>query len=291
MRKTFAMTGAAGYVAPKHMQAILDTGNDLVVVLDPHDTLGILDRFHPDALCFSNEDAFEAYLLEHPVDFLTICAPNHLHFEHIKLGLRCGCNIICEKPLVIDPKQLDSLQSLQQIHQRKIHTILQLRLLPSVQAFHSLISGNDSYHKVEVRYITSRGRWYHQSWKGQDNLSGGLITNIGIHLFDLLLWLFGPTERAELLRKTKDYVSGKLYLQKAEVSWILSTDASRLPPVALSQGRKTFREMMIDGKPLRLDDGLNELHTYCYQEVLSGNGPGIREAAPSIQLCHTLMHL
>jgi UDP-N-acetyl-2-amino-2-deoxyglucuronate dehydrogenase len=291
MRKTFAMTGAAGYVAQRHMQAIKDTGNDLIAVLDPHDALGILERYHPNAYCFSTENNLEAFLREHPVDYLTICSPNHLHFEHIALGLRCGANIICEKPLVIQPDQLDALLALRQIHQRAIHTILQLRLLPSVQLLQKVISESDAYHQVEVRYITSRGKWYHHSWKGQDQLSGGLITNIGIHLFDLLLWLFGPLERAELIYKTKEFVNGKLYLRKAEVNWTLSTDPSRLPESAKEQGKKTFREINIDGQELRLDEGLEELHTKCYQEILMGKGPGINEAAPSILLCHLLVNL
>lgn len=291
MRKTFAMTGAAGYVAPRHMQAIRDTGNDLIAVLDPHDALGILERFHPNANCFSTENELEAFLREHPVDYLTICSPNHLHFEHIALGLRCGANIICEKPLVIQPDQLDALLALQQAHQRTIHTILQLRLLPSVQLLHKEISASDAYHQVEVRYITSRGKWYHHSWKGRDQLSGGLITNIGIHLFDLLLWLFGPLERAELIQKSETFVNGKLYLRKAEVNWTLSTDSLRLPESVKELGKKTFRELNIDGQEFRLDDGLEELHTQCYREILLGRGPGIIEAAPSIILCHQLTNL
>lgn len=287
----FALTGAAGYVAPRHMQAIADTGNSLVAVLDPHDTLGIMDRYFPGAECFSSDQLFHAFIRKSGIHYLSVCSPNHIHFQHMMMGLESGANIICEKPLVIDPAQLQSLQELEQQHGRQIRTILQLRRLPAVQAIRNALANDTTKHIVEVEYITPRGKWYHHSWKGQDQLSGGLVTNIGIHLFDLLIWLFGGVEDVKVHHRNATFVQGELRLERANVSWKLSIDASELPESALKQGARTFRAIRIDGQECKLDDGLEGLHTQCYREILSGHGPGIAEAAPSIHLCHRILHI
>lgn len=287
----FALTGAAGYVAPRHMQAILDTGNVLVAVLDPHDTLGVMDRYFPEAECFSSDQLFHSFIRDAGIQYLTVCSPNHIHFEHIKMGMDCGAHIICEKPLVIDPEQLPVLEELEHLHQRSIKTILQLRMLPAVQAIRRSLIHDTIRHKVDVQYITSRGKWYHHSWKGQDTLSGGLVTNIGIHLFDLLIWLFGAVEKVKVNHQSAQSVHGELMLERADVSWKLSINARELPPEVRSQGLRTYRTIRIDGQECKLDDGLEGLHTECYREILSGNGPGITEAAPSIYLCHKIIHI
>lgn len=287
----FALTGAAGYVAPRHMQAILDTGNTLVAVLDPHDTLGVMDRYFPDAECFSDGQLFHQFIRQSGIDYLTVCSPNHTHFQHIMMGMQSGANIICEKPLVIDPAQIQALQELEHLHHRHIKTILQLRLLPAVQAIKNALAADPAKHVVEVQYITSRGKWYHHSWKGHDELSGGLVTNIGIHLFDLLIWLFGAVEDVAVHHRNPSSVQGDLWLERATVSWKLSIDPAELPASALKQGARTFRTIRIDGQECKLDDGLEGLHTQCYREILAGNGPGIADAAPSIQLCHKILHL
>lgn len=288
--ETFALTGAAGYVAPRHMQAIKETGNSLVAVLDPHDTLGVMDRYFPEAECFSSDQMFHKFIREAGINYLTICSPNHVHFEHIKMGMQCGANIICEKPLIIHPEQLIELSELEQLHQRNIKTILQLRLLPAVQAIRNSLHYDTLRHTVDVQYITSRGKWYHHSWKGQNELSGGLVTNIGIHLFDLLIWLFGSVENVKVNHHTTRSVQGELILERANVSWKLSIDPQELPAEARRQGLRTFRAIRIDGQECKLDDGLEGLHTQCYQEILAGSGPGIKDAAPSIHLCHSILH-
>ncbi len=289
--QTFALTGAAGYVAPRHMKAILDTGNSLVAVLDPHDTLGVIDRYFPDAECFSSEQLFHQFIQQVGIDYLSVCSPNHIHFQHILMGMQSGAHVICEKPLVINPAQLEQLQELEQVHHRHIKTILQLRLLPAVQAIRNALANDSTQHVVDVQYITSRGKWYHHSWKGQDQLSGGLVTNIGIHLFDLLIWLFGAVEDVKVHHRNESSVQGELRLERAQVSWKLSIGATDLPTSAIKLGASTFRAIRIDGQECKLDDGLEGLHTQCYREILAGNGPGITETAPSIFLCHKILHI
>lgn len=287
----FALTGAAGYVAPRHMQAILETGNTLLAVLDPHDTLGVMDRYFPDAECFSDEQPFHQFIQQNEIHYLSVCSPNHIHFQQILMGMESGANIICEKPLVIDPAHIKTLVELEHTHRRHIKTILQLRLIPAVQAIKKALVGDAAKHVVDVQYITSRGKWYHHSWKGQDELSGGLVTNIGIHLFDLLIWLFGTVENVAVHHRDPSSVQGELWLERAVVTWKLSIDPTQLPISAQQQGARTFRTIRIDGQECKLDDGLEGLHTQSYREILAGNGPGILDAAPSIHLCHRILHI
>jgi len=282
------MTGAAGFVAPRHMNAIRETGNDLMSVFDIHDTLGVLDMYFPGAVCFSDPMAYRDFHGRNPPDILSVCSPNHLHFEHIGWGLGWGADVICEKPMVLDPEQLDQLKELEARSGKRVYTILQLRLLPAMQELRKQVMDNPSHHEVEVEYVTARGNWYFNSWKGKDELSGGLITNIGIHLFDLLLWVFGPCSGAAVDNRNDHTASGTLELEKARVTWKLSVDRSQLPPSVRGEGGRSYREIRVNGSRIRLDKGLEALHSLCYREILAGKGPGISEAGPSILLCERL---
>ena len=234
---TFSIIGAAGYVAPRHMKAIKDTGNSLVSVYDPCENLGILDQYFPDAACFSNFDAYSSYHNhKHFFDYLSVCSPNHYHFEQICWGIRHGANIICEKPLVINPEEIPVLQELEERTGKKISTILQLRLHPAVIELKKSISLHPSGEKkaVSIEYITARGNWYFNSWKGRDEQSGGIVTNIGIHLFDLLIWLFGNAEGIQIDHYSRKKVSGRLEMEYAKVKWTLSINEDDLPAAPIS---------------------------------------------------------
>lgn len=289
--QTFALTGAAGYVAARHIRAISELKHSLVAVLDPHDTLGILDQYFSYTACFAKDDAFAKFLHNHPVDYLSVCSPNHLHYGHIAMGLQNGADVICEKPLVIDPQQIEQISALEQETGRKVKTILQLRLLPAVAALKRTILPGSHRYTVNVTYVSSRGPWYFNSWKGQDQLSGGLVTNIGIHLFDLLIWMFGEVHEASVTQRSAATVAGHLALTHADVNWFLSVDGSQIPSDVAAAGKRTYRILTLDGLELRLDDGLDGLHTACYQQILNGGGPGLKDAAPSIMLCHRLNSL
>ncbi len=291
---TFSIIGAAGYVAPRHMKAIHETGNNLVSVYDPCENLGRLDQYFPDAACFSDFGAYSSYHNhKHFFDYLSICSPNNNHFEQIKWGIHHGANIICEKPLVIHPEQLEILQELEERTGKNISTILQLRLHPTVIELKKSISLHPSKEKKEVsiEYITARGNWYFNSWKGREEQSGGIVTNIGIHLFDLLIWLFGNVEGVQINQHSRKKVSGNLELENANVHWTLSIDGKDLPADCIANGKRFYRQLKIDGQAYRLDEGMEELHTACYREILSGKGPGIEDASASIKLCHMIREL
>jgi UDP-N-acetyl-2-amino-2-deoxyglucuronate dehydrogenase len=288
----FSLIGAAGFVAPRHMHAIRETGNALVSVFDIHDTLGVMDGYFPDAQCFSDPMAYRAFHSRNPPDILSICSPNHLHFDHIDWGLGWGADVICEKPMVMDPAQLDVLKAMETRYGKRVFTILQLRLLPAMQELQTMVRDTPAgRYDVEVDYVTGRGNWYFHSWKGREEKSGGLIVNIGIHLFDLLLWIFGPCNGATVHRRDDRSASGSLELEKARVKWKLSVDTGELPDSVVKAGGRTFRQMRVNGRQIRLDQGLERLHTLCYTEILAGRGPGISEAEPSIRLCDGLRHL
>ena len=284
----FSLIGAAGYVAPRHMQAIKQTGNQLISVYDVHDGLAVLDQYFPHAACFSDVNSYTEFHRNHPLDFVSICSPNHLHFQHTQWALQAGANVICEKPLVIDPLQLDDLAAMERMYSRKIYTILQLRLVEAVKELKTKIELQQGIFDVEVNYISARGSWYFNSWKGKEELSGGLVTNIGIHLFDLLLWIFGPVKELALLEQNAVRSRGTLQLEKARVKWFLSIDETDLPS---SSSKRSFREMKVDGETVRLDQGMETLHNQCYTQILAGEGPGIEEARPSIELCAQLRQL
>lgn len=295
--KNFAITGVAGYIAPRHLQAIKDTGNQLVAAVDPNDSVGILDKYFPDVSFFTEFERFDRHLeklrregSQHKVDYLTICSPNNLHDAHIRLALRVGAHAICEKPLVLNPWNLDALQELERETSARVFTVLQLRVHPALVELKEKLAKEKTNHKHEVvlSYITSRGLWYYYSWKGVLEKSGGIATNIGIHLFDLLMWLFGDAQSSVLHLKENKRMSGFLELKNANVKWFLSTDRNDLPEETSKKGVSTFRSINVDGQEIQFSEGFTDLHTRVYEETLKGNGFGIEDARPSITLVQKL---
>lgn len=290
--KNFAITGVAGYIAPRHLKAIQDTGNRLVAAADPHDAVGMLDRFAFDVRFFNEIERFDRHLeklrrgpAEQRVDYVSICSPNHLHDAHIRLALRVGADAICEKPLVINPWNLDALQEIERETGRKVQTILQLRVHPQLVALREqLLADTSKRHDVCLTYITARGSWYDVSWKGQEDRSGGIVTNIGIHFFDLLLWLFGGLRSSEVHLRAPRQAAGFLDLERADVRWYLSTDAADLPFTPEPGKRTTFRSITVDGREVEFSEGFTDLHTRVYEHILAGNGFGIDDARPSIEV-------
>lgn len=299
MVKNFAITGVGGYIAPRHLRAIRDTGNRLCAALDPSDSVGILDQYSFDVAFFTEFERFDRHIEKlrrgdpaNRIDYVTVCAPNHLHDAHIRFALRVGADAICEKPLVLNPWNCDALQELEAESGRRIHSVLQLRLHPSLIALKQQLDREASDRKREVRltYVTSRGKWYFVSWKGNVERSGGLATNIGIHFFDLLIWLFGPVEHSEVHLATPQCTGGALELQKASVRWFLSVDRDDLPPEAVAAAKTTFRSITVDGKEIEFSEGFTDLHTRVYEEILAGRGFGVSDVRPSIQLAHDIRH-
>ncbi len=295
--KNFALTGAAGYVAQRHMQAIKDTGNHLVAALDPHDSVGILDRYFPDVEFFTEYERFDRHLemLRHRnsdkrIHYLSICSPNHLHDAHIRLALRLGADAISEKPMVLNPWNLDALSELERETNQRVYTVLQLRLHPALIELRNAILKEPATkkHEVVLTYITSRGPWYQYSWKGAEDRSGGLATNIGIHFFDLLMWIFGDAASSSVHWSDRHRMSGYLELQRATVRWYLSIAREDLPEQAVAQNKSTFRSITVDDHEVEFSEGFTDLHTRVYEDVLQGKGFGIAEARPSIELVHTL---
>lgn len=294
--KNFALTGLAGYIAPRHLKAIKDTGNRLVAAVDPHDSVGIIDSFFPEASFFTEVERFDRHLEKirranegDKVDYLTICSPNHLHDAHIRLALRVGADAICEKPLVMNPWNLDVLQELEEEYGQRVWTILQLRVHPSLVALKEKIEKekSDTRHKIRLTYITSRGKWYHYSWKGEEEKSGGIGTNIGIHFFDMLMWLFGNPQTNELYIRDKNRMGGYLELPNADVEWYLSLEPEDIPNNE-DRSQRTYRSITVDGEEIEFSGGFTDLHTKVYEETLAGNGFGIEDARPSIELVHKL---
>ncbi len=297
--KHFALVGAAGFVAPRHFKAIKDTGNTLIAALDPHDSVGILDSYFPEARFFTSFERFERHLeklrfqTEAPrVEYVSICSPNYLHDTHIRLALHVGADAICEKPLVINEWNLRSLEELEAKTGRKVYTVLQLRLLPPLLALKAQLEAEAPGAKKDVvlTYMTRRGQWYHTSWKGDEEKSGGLAMNIGIHFFDLLTWLFGPAERSEVHLSKPDKMAGLLELAGARVRWYLSVDVNDLPEAARQAGKFAYRSLTIDGQEMEFSEGFTDLHTRVYEQVLAGNGFGIEAARPSIELVYGIRH-
>lgn len=288
----FALIGAAGYVAPRHMKAIKDTGNQLVAALDKNDSVGVMDSYFPDADFFTEPERFDRHLyklMRQPgkaVDYVSICSPNYLHDAHIRLALRNGAHAICEKPLVLNPWNLDALADIEKETGKKIFTILQLRLHPALQALKQKIDAGPSgkIYDVDLKYFTSRGRWYHISWKGDLARSGGIATNIGIHFFDMLTWIFGNMNQNEVKTLTNTEASGFLQLEKARVNWILSVDEALIPASARAAAQHTFRSITVDGEAVEFHDGFDMLHTESYRQILNGNGFGLEDARRSIEI-------
>ena len=292
--KNFALIGAGGYIAPRHMKAVKDTGNNLIAALDKHDSVGILDSYFPDAEFFVEFERFDRHLEKLKrsgthTDYVTVCSPNYLHDAHIRFGLRIGADVICEKPLVLNPWNIDGLIEIEKETGKKISTILQLRLHPAIIALKEKVQKNPGKkYDIDLRYITSRGHWYHISWKGDSQKSGGIATNIGIHFFDMLIWIFGDVKTNEVIQHSPETASGKLELERANVNWFLSIDANSLPADVKQAGKRTFRSLTIDDEAFEFSEGFTELHTRSYDEILKGNGFPVEEARKSIELVHAI---
>jgi UDP-N-acetyl-2-amino-2-deoxyglucuronate dehydrogenase len=293
--KNFALIGAGGYIAPRHMKAVKDTGNNLIAALDKHDSVGILDSYFPEAEFFIEFERFDRHIeklrrMGIQTDYVTVCSPNYLHDAHIRFGLRIGADVICEKPLVLNPWNIDGLTEIERETGGKISTVLQLRLHPAIIALREKVQKNssDKKYEVDLRYITSRGHWYHISWKGDPQKSGGIATNIGIHFFDMLLWIFGDVKINEVHQHSPETASGKLELERANVNWFLSIDANNLPADVRQAGKRTFRSLTIDGEAFEFSEGFTELHTRSYEEILKGNGFPVEETRKSIELVHAI---
>jgi UDP-N-acetyl-2-amino-2-deoxyglucuronate dehydrogenase len=294
--RNFALTGAAGFVAPRHLKAINDTGNRLVAAVDPHDAVGILDRYSFDVRFFTEFERFDRHLEKlrrgpeaDRVHYVSICSPNHLHDAHIRLALRVGAHAICEKPLVINPWNLDALQELERETGRTVNTVLQLRLHPQLIALRDRLARETrAPHDVSLTYVTARGRWYDTSWKGSEERSGGIVTNIGIHLFDLLLWLFGPLDSCEVHLREPRRIAGFLQLARARVRWFLSADSADLPFAPEPGVKTTFRSITVDGEEVEFSEGFAGLHTRVYEETLAGRGFGIDQSRPAIELSYRI---
>lgn len=295
MPKNFAVIGAGGYVAPRHLRAIRDTGNRLVAAVDPKDSVGVLDQYSFEVEFFTEIERFDRHLEklrrgpeENRIHYISVCSPNYLHDAHCRLGLRVGADVICEKPLVINPWNFDALQELEMETGHRIHTVLQLRVHPALIQLKKSLQEEGGQHDVILTYITSRGPWYHVSWKGQPDKSGGIATNIGVHFFDLLLWLFGPYADLQVYHSDASRMSGFIELEHARVRWFLSVDPQDLPLQAKTSGKTTSRSITVDGKEVEFSEGFTDLHTRVYEETLAGRGFGIAEARPSIELTYAI---
>jgi len=285
---SFALIGAAGYVAPRHMKAIQAIGGDLKVAYDPNDSVGILDSYFPDAHFFTEFERFDRHVdklkrKHEMIDYISICSPNHLHDAHCRFAMRSGADAICEKPLVLNPWNIDGLAEIERDTGRKISTILQLRLHPAIKALRERFATSNRRHKVDLTYVASRGRWYYASWKGEDAKSGGVATNIGVHFFDMLSFLFGDVKRNEAYLREPERAAGFLECARADISWFLSVDRNDLP--AEVRGKKpSFRSITVDGEEIEFSDGFTDLHTRSYEQIMAGKGFGLDEVRPSIEI-------
>ena len=290
--KNFALIGAAGYIAPRHMKAIKDTGNSLVAALDPSDSVGIIDSYFPEADFFTEFERFDRHVdkmrrtkNEKQIDYMSICSPNYLHDSHVRFALRSGADAICEKPLVLNPWNIDGLQEIERDTGRKVNTILQLRLHPAVIGLRETVRGESrmAKHEVDLTYITSRGRWYLQSWKSDVKKAGGIATNIGVHFFDMLHFIFGALQENVVHESTDMKAAGFLEYEKARVRWFLSIDAQDVPAPLREKGQRTYRSITVDGKALEFSEGFTDLHTRSYEEILKGRGFSLEENRVAIQ--------
>ncbi len=295
MSKRFALIGAGGYVAPRHMKAIKETGHQLVACLDKNDSVGIIDSYFPNAAFFTEFERFDRHLSKlirngQKLDYLVVCSPNYLHDAHIRFGLRLGCNVICEKPLVLNPWNVATLKDLEKESGCRVYTILQLRLHPSLRALKEEIdqSPPEKVFEVDLTYITSRGNWYYASWKASLEKSGGIATNIGIHFFDMLNWLFGDIKQHKVHLHAHDRASGYIELKKARVKWFLSINYDTLPDAVKVSGARTFRSITIDGKEVEFSGGFTDLHTLSYQDILDGKGFALEIAEKSIEIVYQI---
>jgi UDP-N-acetyl-2-amino-2-deoxyglucuronate dehydrogenase len=295
--KNFGLIGAAGYIAPRHIQAIKETGNKLVAALDPHDSVGILDRYFPEAQFFTEIERFDRHLeklrrqiADERVHFISICSPNYLHDAHARFALRLHAHAICEKPLVMNPWNAEALREIERETGCRVYTVLQLRLLPALIALKQRLEAQPYRRRADVQltYIAPRGRWYHHSWKGQEQKSGGIAVNIGIHLFDLLTWLFGSSHEERVHLATASRMAGTLQLEWASVNWFLSVDGADLSADEVGPGRAAVRALSLDGEEIDFSNGFADLHTRVYRHILAGAGYGLDDATPAIELVHRI---
>ena len=301
--RRFALTGVAGFVAPRHLRAIKETGNTLVAAVDPNDSVGVMDSYFPEADFFTEVERFDRHLDRlrrdrRGVDVVSICSPNYLHDAHIRMALRNGADAICEKPIVLNPWNVDALSEIEAETGRRVYTILQLRHHPAITTLRDrymrgasgVASNNSPPIDIDVTYITSRGKWYHRSWKGDLEKSGGIATNIGIHFFDMLGWIFGSMRASIVHRRQDDCASGVLELERARVRWFLSVNCDHLPEAQRATGQRTFRSISIAGEELEFSDGFGDLHTASYREILEGRGYGLMDAKPSVEMVQAIRH-
>ena len=288
--KNFGLIGAAGYIAPRHMKAISDTGNNLEAALDINDSVGILDSFFPEANFFTEFERFDRHIdklrrlqSQNMIEYIAITSPNYLHDSHIRFALRSETDVICEKPLVLNPWNIDALAEIEKATSKKVNTILQLRLHPSIIALKEKVQNNNKKYDVDLTYITSRGNWYLQSWKGDDKKSGGIATNIGVHFYDMLHYVFGDLENNIVHYASETTASGYLEYKNARVRWFLSIDINNIPANIREKGQRTFRSITCDKEEIEFSDGFGDLHTTCYQEILAGRGFGLEENRVAIQ--------
>jgi UDP-N-acetyl-2-amino-2-deoxyglucuronate dehydrogenase len=290
--KRFALIGAAGYIAPRHMQAIKATGNDLIAAFDPNDSVGVIDSHFPDADFFTEFERFDRHIDKlrretgrKMIDYMSICSPNYLHDSHMRFALRSGADAICEKPLVLNPWNIDGLLDIEKSTGKKVNTILQLRVHPSIVSLKEKVRSENRNGKydVDLTYITSRGHWYFQSWKGDEKKSGGIATNIGVHFFDMLHFIFGELQENVLHHSTDATASGFLEYEKARVRWFLSVDNSYVPEEAKAKGLRTFRSITVDGEEIEFSGGFADLHNLSYQRILAGEGFGLEENRVAIE--------
>jgi len=293
--KDFAVIGLSGYIAPRHIKAIKDTQSNLLAATDPHDNVGFLDSYYPNASFFTEYERFDRYMdkLQNNssgVDFVSVCSPNYLHDAHIKSALRWGADAICEKPLVLNPWNLDTLERLEKETGKRVWNILQLRLHPNIIALKEKIENSpaSTIHEVDLTYITARGLWYYASWKGDVSKSGGIATNIGIHFFDMLTWIFGAVKSNTVQLHSHDRAAGVLELEKANVKWFLSINGDTLPKEVKERGQTTYRSITVDNQEIEFSKGFTDLHTESYKQIIAGNGFGIEEARTSINIVHDI---
>ena len=294
--ENFALIGAAGYIAPRHMKAIKETGNKLIAAFDPMDSVGIIDSYFPNADFFIEPERFDRHLDKlrrsgkNKVNYISICSPNYLHDAHIRMALRNDANAICEKPLVLNPWNLDGLEEIENETGKKVFNILQLRHHKAIIDLKRKIDAlpNDRIHDIDLTYITSRGKWYHYSWKGNISKSGGIVTNIGIHFFDMLCWIFGDAISSKVYLQNHDKASGVLQLKNANVRWFLSVDGNDLPATAIDNNQSTYRSITVDNSEIEFSGGFTDLHTESYKNILNNKGYGISHARNSIEIAHMI---
>lgn len=289
--KNFVLIGAAGYIAPRHMMAIKETGNNLIAAYDPYDGVGIIDSYFPKAHFFTEFERFDRHIEKlkregTTIDYVSICSPNYLHDSHIRYGLRIGADVICEKPLVLNPWNVDALIDLEKEYANNVNTVLQLRHHNAILDLKSKIDNGpkDKVYDIDLTYITSRGNWYYTSWKGDESKSGGIASNIGVHFFDMLQWIFGPMQDFTVNEKSHDTNAGTLVLERAKVNWYLSINAENLPESVKSKGIATYRTLSIEGEEIEFSKGFTDLHTVSYREILGGKGYGLADAKNAIEI-------